>query len=137
MTISTHAQTSTRPHKLAEFRDHARPLLIFAPDAQDPQLRAQLAILEQHAAEAKDRDLVALALPLQGDVPAGTHLETGRADVLRRRFRIGPAEFAVVLIGKDGGEKLRSAVPFSMEKLISTIDAMPMRQDEMQARPGR
>jgi len=36
----------------------------------------------------------------------------------------------VVLIGKDGGEKLRSAQPITAERLFATIDAMPMRQSE-------
>jgi len=36
-----------------------------------------------------------------------------------------------LLIGKDGGVKLKSDAPISNEKLFETIDAMPMRQREM------
>lgn len=43
----------------------------------------------------------------------------------------------VILIGKDGGAKLRSEKPLSMAKLQETIDAMPMRQDEMNGKKGR
>jgi hypothetical protein len=39
--------------------------------------------------------------------------------------------FNFILIGKDGGEKLTSNQPVSLEKLYSTIDSMPMRQREM------
>jgi hypothetical protein len=49
----------------------------------------------------------------------------------RKRFHIAPNAFTVILIGKDGGEKLRSSIPLSVDTLRSTIDAMPMRQDEM------
>jgi hypothetical protein len=37
-------------------------------------------------------------------------------------------------VGKDGGEKLSSSKPLAAEKLFATIDAMPMRRDEMQRR---
>jgi hypothetical protein len=37
-----------------------------------------------------------------------------------------------VLLGKDGGEKLRSRTPVTMERLNTLIDAMPMRQQEVQ-----
>ncbi len=42
--------------------------------------------------------------------------------------------FAVLLIGKDGGVKLRSGRPFALHALFDAIDAMPMRQDEMRRR---
>ena len=48
----------------------------------------------------------------------------------RKRFNIGPDSFTVILIGKDGGEKLRSSDPIPAQKLLDTIDAMPMRQQE-------
>jgi hypothetical protein len=39
-------------------------------------------------------------------------------------------EFEVVLIGLDGGIKLRQSEILSIEKLFATIDAMPMRRNE-------
>jgi len=41
----------------------------------------------------------------------------------------------VLLIGKDGGVKLRSKAPIAPRTLVETIDAMPMRQDELQRSP--
>ncbi len=49
------------------------------------------------------------------------------APSLRRKFRL-PAGFTAILIGKDGGEKLRRAKPFPTALLERTIDAMPMRR---------
>ena len=40
----------------------------------------------------------------------------------------------MVLIGKDGGEKLRSHEIVSPETLCRLIDSMPMRQEEMRER---
>lgn len=44
----------------------------------------------------------------------------------------GSAAFEVRLIGKDGGEKLRSATPVTMTAVFALIDSMPMRQAEME-----
>ena len=42
--------------------------------------------------------------------------------MLRKRFQVRPS-FAVILIGKDGGEKMRSHKPIPWEKLEATIDS--------------
>jgi hypothetical protein len=44
--------------------------------------------------------------------------------------RQGASSFAVVLVGKDGGEKRRSNDVVAVEELFAQIDAMPMRQSE-------
>jgi len=66
-----------------------------------------------------------------GDITITLSL-TGQA-AARRRFHVRPTDFTVILIGKDGGEKLRSHQPISLDTLRSTIDAMPMRQEEMRS----
>jgi Domain of unknown function (DUF4174) len=53
----------------------------------------------------------------------------------RSRFRVEDGAFATILVGRDGGEKFRSAEPIPAGKLFDLIDAMPMRQREMRARP--
>jgi hypothetical protein len=50
---------------------------------------------------------------------------------LRDKFGVGDAPFAVVLVGKDGTVKFKSNLPISAGKVFATIDAMPMRQEEM------
>jgi len=40
--------------------------------------------------------------------------------------------FSVVLIGKDGGEKLRRDSFLSTRELFAFVDAMPMRRAEME-----
>ncbi len=52
-------------------------------------------------------------------------------DHLFRKYKADSNGFTVLLIGKDGGEKLRSHKPVSFEQLRDTIDAMPMRQREV------
>jgi hypothetical protein len=120
---------------LAGMRDRARPLLVFAPKPDDTQLSTQLRSLRAGATELAARDVVVIALPWNSHTPTTSMLSARDALAARRRFHIAPNAFAVILIGKDGGEKLRSETPLTVEKLRATIDAMPMRQEEMRSKP--
>ncbi len=119
---------------LSAQRDQTRPLLIFGPTPGDPQLEIQLRILAEHAAEAQERQIVAIALPYNNPSPSALQLSGSDAEAARRRFHVAPGEFTVILLGKDGGAKLRSGKPIPMAKLEETIDAMPMRKEEMKAK---
>ena len=131
------APPSSATPGLDQLRNRARPLLLFAPEASDPALEAQLRILQEGNADSEDRDLVPVALSLRGSSVTQMSFSSAEASALRRRFHIPDAGFTALLLGKDGGEKLRSSQPFSMKTLNETIDAMPMRQDEMRAHPSR
>ncbi len=128
--LSLHAQQIALV-TLAQLKDQFRPLLIFAPRPDDPRLEIQVRTLEEHAAEAQDRDLAVIALPYQSPSPSRLQLTPAEEEAARRHYGIAPGDFAVILVGKDGGEKLRSGKPLSMTRLEQTIDAMPMRQEEM------
>ncbi|MBW4517481.1 MAG: DUF4174 domain-containing protein [Timaviella obliquedivisa GSE-PSE-MK23-08B] len=47
---------------------------------------------------------------------------------------MAPGKFTVILVGKDGTEKQRSQTPIDPATIFRTIDAMPMRQQEMRDR---
>jgi hypothetical protein len=51
---------------------------------------------------------------------------------IRRTLR--PRGFGIVLIGKDGGIKLRKPAPWTVRELSRIIDKMPMRQQELSER---
>ena len=136
MTSVLHAQSAGLT-SLVQLRDRARPLLIFAPGPDDPQLVAQLHTLREHPAEVQDRQIVPVAIPYHSAGPSAAQLSPREAEAVRQRFRVKPEEFRVVLIGKDGDAKWRSGNPVSMEALNGKIDAMPMRKEEMRAKEGR
>ncbi len=59
-------------------------------------------------------------------------LNTNEAITEVKKWKIDTKQaFTFLLVGKDGGEKLRSKSMVTKEKLFSIIDAMPMRQAEM------
>ena len=116
---------------LAGLRDRSRVLLVFAPSSEDVRMEKQLHRLRDHAAEATERDLVTIALPAAGAAASERRMDAVEAAAVRRQFRVEDSDFLVVLVGKDGGEKLRSSKVLSFEQLRAVIDAMPMRQQEM------
>ncbi len=107
---------------LAQMRWERRVLIVAAPSAQDPALAAQRRILGSWSVKRDERDLTVVEIVGNQVRGAGD-----TAPALRRKFRL-PATFTAILIGKDGGEKLRSAHPFPAVVLERTIDAMPMRR---------
>ncbi len=110
------------PADLREYAGRCRVLLVFAPRPDDPALVKQRAILDATAAGASARDLV--VVPVVGG--------SERDARLRASFSAGTS-FLAVLVGKDGGVKLRSGAPIPATQLFDTIDAMPMRQSEAAA----
>lgn len=101
-----------------------RLLLIFAADAGAPQLLAQRAALDDVGLRARD----VTRIEVVGDTVTGA---TNTAATLRRRYEVDRGAFRVVLVGKDGGVKLDERAPISAATLHATIDAMPMRRQEM------
>ena len=108
---------------LASLRGHARVLVVSAPDAADAGLKAQRAALGPQRGGLAERDLV--VLEAVGESP--------EARVLRADLGLPPGRFRAVLVGKDGGAKLASDAPIPPQTLFATIDAMPMRRNEMRA----
>ena len=136
------------PQTIASLVDKNRVLLLFAPSDTSPLFQKQLTLLAHHASDLAERDLV--LLPILGNASPATSPNTLRdlhppqvspalsikeQLTLRHRFHIAPGDFTVLLLGKDGGEKLRQQTPITIQKLNATIDAMPMRRDEIRTRP--
>jgi effector-binding domain-containing protein len=109
---------------LEDYRWENRLLLVFE-SGETPERREFETRLEQHAEGVVDRDL--LMIPVGGEGGAWDN-----AAQISRRFNAADADFLVLLVGKDGTEKKRwTSVP-SIEEIFEIIDAMPMRQREMQ-----
>lgn len=100
-----------------------RVLLISASNVNDRSLIAQRNIVARWKLGAEGRDLA--VVEIVGDKVIGA---SEPAATLRQRYRLPVARFVVILIGKDGGTKLRETRTISAAVLEKTIDAMPMRR---------
>jgi hypothetical protein len=108
---------------VGQMQGERRVLIVAAPVTGDARLATQRWMLAGWARGAADRDVTQVTI--LGDTVTGADDD---AQVLRRRYRLATGAFAVVLIGKDGHEALRSDRPVVARALEATIDAMPMRR---------
>ena len=129
---------------LSTLVDRNRVLLVFAPTALDGRYGQQLDALNHHETDLRARDLIVIPLIQQPGPPnlspalralQPPHISDEEQLTIRRRFHIAAGGFAVILLGKDGGEKLRATTPITVARLNNTIDAMPIRQQEMRKHP--
>ena len=111
-------------------RDHQRALLVFG-NGDNRLAEAQLEVAASHVDGFRERDLLLVGLVGSNEAVPSALLSPSDDAAARKRFGIEPSGFTVLLIGKDGGEKLRSHQPIPWETLQSTIDSMPMRRDEI------
>lgn len=103
---------------LSEFRWKKRPVLVFADGDEDPAFIEQLALLQARADDLLARDVVVL-------------VDTDPAARSALRLKMRPRGFMLVLVGKDGGIKLRKPFPWDVREISRSIDKMPMRQREI------
>lgn len=107
---------------LQSYRWKSRVIALLAERADDARIAEQQKIIASMGQGAPERDIVVLTFAGEAAQP------------LRRDLGAPDDGFAAVLVGKDGGAKLVSRQPIAAEKLSATIDAMPMRKDEMRGR---
>ena len=114
-----------------------RVVLVFAPDNEKAELSRQREILKSASCGIGDREIVTI-VAVFGErlLVDGRPLKRTAGDTLRDRYGVRTDDFRVLLIGKDGGVKLRREESVSAEELFSRIDAMPMRRNEMRAQAG-
>ncbi len=111
-----------------------RPLVLFAPDAGHPILAAQSEALEGQTEALRERNIVFIDVIGEMTTIDGLDASGLKADALRRRYGVASGEAAALLVGKDGGVKVRNAAAIESSTLFETIDAMPMRRYEMRQR---
>lgn len=120
---------------LDAYRWTHRPLLVFAPSAQDARYAEFAQRAHRLGAELAERDvpLVHAFARTNGPEPPCT-LDPATAERLRSTFGVRPDDATAILLGKDGGEKQRQPLAEPLDSLLDLIDGMPMRQREIRER---
>ena len=114
------------------FDGSRRVVIIAAETSDDERVREQRAALLKHTAALDERDMVVFVSLRDGEVePIHRPAPADIGDFLSRNPPAKAGGFEVLLVGKDGGVKLRSDRPVRAEDLFALIDTMPMRRQEM------
>jgi len=117
---------------LEDYQWNNRILLVFSPNSIYTDLTRTMEMVQNNQDGFNERDLkVFQVLGNIGNSSGELVLQRDDANTMRDRFEIGRNEFRVILIGKDGTEKIRSDEAISSDYLFEEIDAMPMRRLEM------
>ncbi|MBD2529146.1 DUF4174 domain-containing protein [Nostoc flagelliforme FACHB-838] len=129
---STHAKMSS--FNLSSQKWQNRVLLVFAPSVNNHNYQQQMQLFDQHQNGFIDRDLVLVQVLPNQSYANGQLIDDSSAANLRNRFGVDKENFRVILVGKDGGVKRQDTTPVKATAIFEQIDAMPMRQQEMQER---
>ena len=117
---------------LNQFQWKNRLLFIFAPQEGDEVFQALQSEILTLPDGISERDLVVFKILETGP----SYMETTRIDpqtaaAIRTKFAAPLGQFTCILVGKDGGVKLKRHAPVKLEEIFGLIDAMPMRREEM------
>ncbi len=123
------AMSDCAAQSLTDYRWQNRLVLILAASEDSPFLQDQLNALSGDDPGLQDRKLIVLQLTPTTSRRGldETKWQPADAALYQTHHRSGEE---VLLIGLDGGVKLRQREILTREKLYAAIDAMPMRRAE-------
>ena len=118
-------------------RGEKRALLLFSKSRSLSSLDRFVDLLRERRPDLEDRDMVVLVTAGSDPTYSAigyTSLPSGANRDLRRRFRPQASGLTIVLVGKDGTEKARYLQTVDPDIVFDIVDAMPMRQREIEER---
>lgn len=118
---------------LEDLRWKNRVILVFPYlSNSDSQYVPEIDTLQR---EIRERDLVYFVFQDSLKTNSNSYFSSDYIDQLKKKYTQGIKKDCYILIGKDGGTKLRrEQSKIDWEELFGTIDAMPMRIREMKTR---
>lgn len=111
-----------------------RIVLILTNDENSKKFQEQLAVFQSDKEGLEDRKLMIGKVTPKQYCLGLDKSNWVQSSELYQDFHSKNKDFEVILIGLDGGVKLRQTEVLSLEKLFSTIDIMPMRRAELRNR---
>lgn len=119
---------------LAAYLWKNRVLVVVADNDHRSVASRQRQVLADSREELQERGMMVISVVGELVEVDGVVTDGVDAGDLRRSVGASEAEFGVLLIGKDGGVKLRSDALVDAERLFALIDTMPIRRQEMRIR---
>ena len=116
---------------LNEYKWKNRLILIFTQSSDSKNAEEQLNKLKKDTDGLKERKLKIIhSIPGEYQTVFPEISDWQNSD-LYREMKQEKEKFEIILIGLDGGVKLRQTDHLTLSQLFQTIDSMPMRQAEM------
>lgn len=122
--------TTLMAQSLDHYQWRNRLVLLFAPNGEDVQLQKQLDLFENEKAAFEERKLKIIQIT-DHTIAEDNVVQYSKDNFFFKKYKIPQEEFTILLIGLDGGEKLRKTAILNPQDLYVLIDRMPMRQYEL------
>ena len=115
---------------LSEFQWENRLIVIFTETEDSEKYQHQMETLQNDEKGLTERKLKVIhSIPGKHQIVFPQKSAWQNSKLFQKKE--SKADFEVILIGLDGGVKLRQTEAVELKKLYSLIDSMPMRQAEM------
>ncbi|MGB5418967.1 DUF4174 domain-containing protein [Algibacter sp.] len=108
-----------------------RILLILTDNSDTTTFQNQLKEFQTHENGLTDRKLIVYQIKEYIYTKGLKEGEWQHSSKLYKTYKSVNTSFEVILIGLDGGIKIRQSELLTCEKLFETIDVMPMRKAEL------
>ena len=120
---------------LDKYRWEERLLFVFARSKEDPEYKAVSKQLSSMKGGIIERDMRIFRV-FESDESLSGNSVISQEDAfgLRKKFSVSSGTFTMILVGKDGGVKMKEESLVDLSDVFSLIDAMPMRRIEMKER---
>jgi hypothetical protein len=109
-----------------------RLIVILTNNAQNEKYKNQVAAFKNEKEGFDERKLVVYHVTPSEYKTGFDNRSWKKSSLLYERFKKSDSDFEVLLLGLDGGVKLRQDSLLTVQKLYSTIDVMPMRRQEIE-----
>jgi len=117
---------------LEDYRWNNRLVLVFANSQDSESYLQQIEELYLDKVGLHERDVIVFSMFRNGISSfEGKSISQESSEKITATYNPDQSDFRFILIGKDGGEKLRQDEIVSSQKLFDRIDSMPMRRQEM------
>ncbi|WP_115461981.1 DUF4174 domain-containing protein [Winogradskyella aurantiaca] len=118
--------------KLSGYQWHNRLLVISNPLNNLEKETEQLELLGSLDQDFKERKILVLKLTNHNYTVLNSNVTTNTSDPIGiEGLTLSEKEFSILLIGLDGGIKLRQNQSIKRDELFAIIDGMPIRQSEL------
>lgn len=111
-----------------------RLIVILTNDEQNEIYKNQVAAFKHEKEGFDERKLVVYHATPNEYKTGFDNPNWKKSILLYERFKKSYSDFEVLLLGLDGGVKLRQNSLLTVQKLYSTIDVMPMRRQEINSK---
>lgn len=129
MAVSAMTQVSI-DKTLENYKWKNRLVFIFATDENNQKYQNIQAQLEKNKRDLTERDIIVFKVFRDKVIYQNNQLNKKAADDLRKRYSIDLSDFNLVLVGKDGTEKMKDNQA-NLSEIFPLIDSMPMRKNEL------